>query len=319
MMKGTVTEMNLNTAAAAAAGMKKNRAGARSAELEILAASVIWGSIGIYVKFMQRAGAGSEWCSFLRVGFAACIMTAAVILIKGPSAMKISRRELFACAMLGIVCHGIYNIFYNISVMETGVSVSAVLLNIAPAVTAVVSVAVFGERISARRSLLLVLNIAGCTVAVTGGRLELAGVPLFGLLCGIGSGVCYAMTAVIGRIASGDADALVMSAWSYIFAAVFTGMWILGTDAPCAVNSQVIGWGFMYALIPTALGYVLYYKGVKKISEVSRVPVIASVECVAASLLGMVMFHEDIGAANWLGIAVVIGSVWLMNKKSERG
>lgn len=286
-----------------------------SGELQILSAGIIWGSIGIYVKFMQYAGAGSAWCSFLRVAFAGIIMLIAVLVRRGASAMRISRRELFICALLGLVCHGIYNIFYNISVMQTGVSMSAVLLNVAPVFTAVMSAVIFGERISRRKWLLLAVNIAGCSLPVTGGSADLSGLPVFGLICGICSGICYGMTAVIGRLASGKTDALVISAYSYIFAALFLFIWILFTGADCVVSAPVLGWGFMYALIPTALGYFLYYRGVSAVSEVSRVPVLASVECIAASLIGIALFHEKIGYMNWLGIALVIISIAFMNLK----
>lgn len=284
-------------------------------ELQILSAGIIWGSIGIYVKFMQYAGAGSAWCSFLRVAFAGIIMLVAVLVRRGASAMRISRRELFICALLGLVCHGIYNIFYNISVMQTGVSMSAVLLNVAPVFTAVMSAVMFNERISRRKWLLLVVNIAGCSLAVTGGSADLSGLPVFGLICGICSGICYGMTAVIGRLASGKTDALVVSAYSYIFAALFLLIWILFTGAECVVNAPVLGWGLLYALIPTAFGYFLYYRGVSAVSEVSRVPVLASVECIAASLIGIALFHEKIGLMNWLGIALVIISIAFMNSK----
>lgn len=300
-----------NIRSGASNGVLKNAA--QTGEARILFAGIIWGSVGIYVKGMQNAGAGSEWCSFLRVAFAAVIMLAAAAAVKGPSALRISRRELFACALLGLICHGIYNIFYSVSVMETGVSVSAVLLNVAPVFTVLLSAALFKERVSARKAALLALNIIGCCIAVTGGKLSLEGIPVFGLICGICSGVCYGMTPVIGRLASDKSDPLVVSAYSYAFAAAFTGMWIIFTGADCAFNARVLGWGFLYALIPTAIAYLLYYQGVQKISEVTRVPVIASIECVAASLLGMTLFSEKLGPANWAGIAVVIISVTLMN------
>ena len=123
------------------------------------------------------------------------------------------------------------------------------------------------------------------------------------------------MTAVIGRLASGKTDALVISAYSYIFAALFLFIWILFTGADCVVSAPVLGWGFIYALIPTALGYFIYYRGVSAVSEVSRVPVLASVECIAASLIGIALFHEKIGYMNWLGIALVIISIAFMNLK----
>lgn len=44
-------------------------------------------------------------------------------------------------------------------------------------------------------------------------------------------------------------------------------------------------------------------------------PVIASVETVVATLVGIVFFGETVGLANWLGIALVLCSILLLNTK----
>ena len=75
--------------------------------------------------------------------------------------------------------------------------------------------------------------------------------------------------------------------------------------------------GFLYGLIPTALTYLLYFTGLQKIRETGRVPVIASVETVVATLVGIVFFGETVGLANWLGIALVLCSILLLNSKKD--
>ena len=70
--------------------------------------------------------------------------------------------------------------------------------------------------------------------------------------------------------------------------------------------------GFLYALIPTAIGYLLYYQGVQRIRESSKVPVIASVETVTAALLGVLVLGEQLSLIHYLGIAVVLLSIVLM-------
>ena len=61
-------------------------------------------------------------------------------------------------------------------------------------------------------------------------------------------------------------------------------------------------WGFFYALITTAIGYIFYYEGLKHITESSKVPVIASVEVIVASLIGVVWYREHLGFISFLGI-----------------
>lgn len=97
----------------------------------------------------------------------------------------------------------------------------------------------FHEHITRRKWLALAVNILGCSLTATGGHLSSAVISAAWIGCGLASGFCYGMTAVIA--------------------------------------------------------YLLYYRGVQKIRDNSRVPVLPSVECVVA-----------------VGIALVLGSVLLM-------
>ena len=82
-------------------------------------------------------------------------------------------------------------------------------------------------------------------------------------------------------------------------------------------NTGILFWGFFYALIPTAIGYIFYYDGLKHITESSKVPVIASMEVMVASLIGIVWYREHLGFISFLGIVAVLLSIVLMNQKSE--
>lgn len=283
--------------------------------LQIFGAGVLWGSIGLFIRFMEEAGAGAGWISFLRVAFAGGIMLLLVLFRKGTVSLRVSGRELLLCAMLGLICHGIYNIFYSIAVVRAGVALSAVLLNIAPLFTALFSALLFKERISWGKALALCINVIGCSLAVTGGKLDPASISVLGLACGLGAGLCYAMTAIIGRFAGETTDTFVISTYSYLFAAAFLLLWIWLRGTRCLFTAPVMGWGILYALIPTALGYVLYYQGLQKMTEISKVPVIASVECVVAILWGVLLFRESMGMGNYLGVALIFCSLVLMNRK----
>ena len=48
----------------------------------------------------------------------------------------------------------------------------------------------------------------------------------------------------------------------------------------------------LLALIPTSLAYLLYYKGILKMKETSKVPIIASVEMIATAIISVAFFGE---------------------------
>lgn len=120
----------------------------------------------------------------------------------------------------------------------------------------------FHEHITRRKWLALAVNILGCSLTATGGHLSSAVISAAWIDCGLASGFCYGMTAVIA--------------------------------------------------------YLLYYRGVQKIRDSSRVPVLASVECVVAVGIGVLALHETLDAVKVLGIALVLGSVLLMNSGTQK-
>ena len=77
------------------------------------------------------------------------------------------------------------------------------------------------------------------------------------------------------------------------------------------------GYRPIYALIPTALAYVFYFKALSKIKQISKVPVIASVELIVATLIGTFVFGETIRAGNITGVVLVLLSILLFSRQDK--
>ena len=281
----------------------------------IFIAGSLWGCIGLFVKELEIAGATPAMTAFLRVFFAFIIMLIASCVKGGPRSLAVDKRTLLSCALLGLICHGVYNIFYSLAVTMAGVSVSAVLLNIAPVFTLFFSAILFREKITAIKLIAIVINIAGCILTATNGVFDIRALSIIGLLCGAGAGICYALTSVIGKLAADKTDPFVMSMYSYLFAAMVTALWMKPWQAGISLDGTILIWGMLYALIPTATAYVIYYRGLQSLTENSKAPIIASVETVVAAVIGIAIFREQLGMCGIIGIALVLFSIVIMNSR----
>lgn len=284
----------------------------------IFVTGCLWGSIGLFIRLMSDAGASAALISFLRMAFAFVILAIVTVARSGVSAFRVSGRTLLFSAALGLVCHGVYNVFYSWAVTLTGVTVSAVLLRIAPVFTAVISVLCFHEKITRHKYLALAINVVGCVLAATGGQFDGALLSLTGILCGLAAGLCYALSAIFGRLAGENSDPFVVSTYSYLFAAVFLGVFLKPWAQPIRVTPTILGLGFLYALIPTAIAYLLYYRGLQQIRESSKVPVLASMETVVAAVIGVLVLGEELSLVHYLGIAIVMVSIVMASAAEGR-
>ncbi|MDU4960089.1 MAG: DMT family transporter [Sporomusaceae bacterium] len=285
--------------------------------LQIFIAGVLWGCIGPFIQLMEQHGSTFAFTSFLRMAFSFIILAVITIAKFGFPSLRVSKKTLLFCVLLGLVCHGIYNLFYSIAVTLTGVTVSAVLMNTAPVFTTIFSYFWLREKITWIKSVAMLVNITGCTLAATGGKFDVMLLSLTGVLCGIGSGFCYGMTAIIGKLAGEKSNAFVISTYSYLFAAAFLAVFMNPWGNAVALNKNVLLLGFFLALIPTAIAYLFYYQGLQKITESSKAPVIASVEAVVAAVIGVAIFGEQVSMVNISGIVLVIGSIIMMNHRTR--
>lgn len=283
--------------------------------LFVFIGGAMWGLIGIFVKELNRVGSTSELTSFLRVFFAFLILLLITVLKEGWQCLRIDRKTLLICALLGIICNGICNIVYNLAVTMIGMAVSAVLMNTAPIFALIFSMLCFGETCTGRKLAAIVINIIGCVFAATNGKFDVATLSLAGILLGVASGFCYSMTAIIGKFAANRTSTLVMNTYSALFATLFLVFWMRPWSVEIMINSEIIAWSFGFALIPTVLSYIFYYAGLHRIAESSKVPVIASIEVVVAVVLGVIIYQEKLSIAGVMGIVLVLVSILIMNIK----
>ena len=286
----------------------------------ILTAGCLWGTNGLFVKLMQECGSSSAYTGFVRIVLSFLILVVITLVKEGPGAFKINRNTLISCAMLGLVCQALYNYVYSSAINSLGVSFACVMTYMSPAFAGVISYFLFREKFGPNKYLAMALNLIGCVLTVTGGSLKGVSFAASGLLFGLASAACYSLVGIFGRIASGEASPYVVAAYNFLFGSVFLGLfghpW---TTVQNPMEPGILLYGFIYALIPTGICYIIYFTGVSRIKESSKGPVAASVENIVAVVIGVLVFHEKVGMANAAGIALVLCSIAVMNLEFPAG
>ena len=280
----------------------------------IFLAGILWGTVGLFVRELNALGASASLISLMRMAFAFLAISIFALIKHGKRIILTDVKALFFCALLGLVSNGLFNILYTTSININGMGIASVLLYTAPVFTALASCIIFHEKLTSQKILALGLNVIGCVFTVTGGNFSLATITIMGVLAGIGSGFCYGMAAIFGRLAGNRTDALITSVYSYIFASIFLYIFLRPDITPAMSNMKILMWGFLYGLIPTGLAYLVYYMELSKIHDTSKVPVIASIEPIIAVIIGTQIYGEKIGLMNYAGIAVVLISIIIMVK-----
>ena len=284
----------------------------------IMLSGILWGTIGLFVKVLDAKGSTSEYTTFMRMFFAFLLLFVITLAKEGIASFRIGRNTLISCALLGFMSMSLNNLCYTNAVNRLGMSLAAAILYMAPIFTSIQSKLLFHERIGRNKLIALAFNVIGCVLAATGGRLSLEGVSAAGLLFGIGAAFAYSTQNIFGRLATDEASPFVVATYNFFFAAAFT----LVVARPFSTISdpfdpQLLIWGLLFGLIPTTIAYLLYFAGIQGLTETSKVPVFCSLELVVATVLGGVLFNENLPPASLAGTAMILISIMLMNRRAD--
>ena len=283
----------------------------------ILLAGCFWGSMGIFVRRLTDYGFSSIQIVAIRVTLAALVFCI-LLFIKDPSGFRISVKDIPLFLGLGFGSILFFTVCYFTAITMMPLSTAAILLYTSPIWIMLMSVLFFREKLTGRKLLALVLAFAGC-VLVSGVSGE--GMTLTGLLVGLGSGIGYGLYSILGTVALRRYSPYTVTTYTFVFAAL--GSWLICRPAEMlakfAAAPNLPGLVFfcvLTALVTAVIPFLAYTLGLQTV-EASRAGILATVEPLVATLIGVAVFSEPLTLLSGLGILLILAAVVLLNRKTE--
>lgn len=287
---------------------------------QIFIAGMFWGTTGLFMELLSSGGASNSFISIMRVGTAAIIMGPVVWhQCGGIQAFIVDKGTLFLCAAMGFTAHTLFNICYTEAVASVGIATAAVLLYSSLIFVCVLSRIIFGEPITPYKIAALTINIVGCTLTVTGGDLGTLSFLLYGTVMGTLAALGYSTVPIFGKITTGKTHPYVITFYNFLFGTIFLIPFLFNqplTQGP--VQIDLIALGFGAGLVSAVIPYMLFMSGLSKPIEASKVNVIASMEVVVASLIGVYLFSEFFNIWKLFGMLLVLISIFVMNMSPRK-
>ena len=283
----------------------------------ILLAGCFWGSMGIFVRRLTDYGFSSIQIVAIRVTLAALIFCM-LLLIKDPSGFRISVKDIPLFLGLGFGSILFFTVCYFTAITMMPLSTAAILLYTSPIWIMLMSVLFFREKLTGRKLLALALAFAGC-VLVSGVSGE--GMTLPGLLVGLGSGIGYGLYSILGTVALRRYSPYTVTTYTFAFAAL--GSWLICRPADMLAKFAaapdlpgLVFFCFLTALVTAVIPFLAYTLGLRTV-EASRAGILATVEPLVATLIGVAVFSEPLTLLSGLGILLILAAVVLLNGKTE--
>ena len=283
----------------------------------IIIAGCFWGSMGIFVRRLGTYGFSSIQIVSIRVTLAALIF-ALVLCIKDRKGFKISVKDIPLFLGLGFGSILFFTVCYFTAITMMPLSTAAILLYTSPVWIMLMSILFFHEKLDRRKVIALAFAFAGC-VLVSGITGE--GITPAGLLVGLGSGIGYGLYSILGTIALRKYSPYTVTTYTFLFAAA--GSWIICRPADMFYKfSNAIDSGFLTffccltALITAVIPFLAYTLGLKSV-EASKAGIIATIEPMVATLIGIFVFSEPLTIMSGAGIFLILTAVVVLNLKQK--
>ena len=258
---------------------------------------------------IARAGA-----SPLFVGAARLWIAAVLLMLAARTTVRVAApRDLRRCVLMG-ACMAGYQAAYFTAVTLSGITMTALIaICSAPLMIAALAPAALGERLTPRVRFALGLGVAGTAllVAAPQGMLELTARLVAGALLALAAGLAYAIYVVLAKATLARLAPLPLTALTFTAGAVLLTPAVLWTEAP--LRQLTLGWPWLLYLggVATAGAYAVYSLGLRRVPA-SVAGVVTLLEPLTATLLGVAVFGERLGATGVVGAVLLFSALGLV-------
>ncbi len=268
----------------------------------VLLAAVLFGTTGTAQALGPDASPLAVGASRIAVG---AVLLALAAWAFAPRSERPWSRGVLAAAAAGIAG---YQLSFFAAVADTGVAVGTVVaLGSAPAMAGALARAVDGTPLTGRWAACTALATAGVLLLVLSGAEAEVSAPEIGLA--LAAGAAYAVYTVASKrlLDDGHAPEAVM-AWGFGLAAValLPVLAVVGLGAVWSPGG--VAMAVYLGAIPTALAYVLFARGLRRITA-GETATLTLAEPLTASVLGAVVLAERPGALAVAGAALVLAGL----------
>ncbi|MGH6689280.1 MAG: DMT family transporter [Gammaproteobacteria bacterium] len=277
----------------------------------IALAAVSWGTTGS-VTTVLVAGAGVDpWIiGAARMWVAAALLLVATRVVGAP--LPLGRDRLGIVFALG-ACMAAFQATYFTAVTMTGIAITAlVAICSAPVMIAALAVLVLGERVSTRVIVAITLGVVGTVLLIANPHAVAPAAPrlALGTLLALGAALSYAVYVIAAKRALVRTEPLPLAAVTFTVAAILSTFPVAWSDAPVAQLARGWPWLVYMGAVATAAAYALYTIGLRHVPAVVA-GIVSLFEPLTATLLGVLLFGERLGATGVTGAVLLFAAVAL--------
>jgi drug/metabolite transporter, DME family len=280
----------------------------------VTGAAILWGTIGVATKGIYAIDSTSSlFINLARMLIATPILLIGCWHVVGRSMFDIRRRDLLIMIISGASL-AVSQAAYFTAIRYIGVTIATLLtLSVTPLMVSFLSVAITRERPTRRVGIAMILALIGGVLLVGVNEPQAAFVDLpSGALFSMISAGSYAITIFCARFLADGYHPLQVTGVS--FAAGTAVLMVINVTNGIVLAHTAQGWMLLVylGLVPTALAYWLFQRGLLSVSATSA-SIVSMLEPLVAAVLAWGLFGETLPSTGFAGALLLLLSIMLLS------
>ena len=272
--------------------------------LMILISMMIWGSIGIFRRFIPLPSALIAFCR----GLIGSLFLVLFMMIRKKRFSSVGRKEFLLLVLSGGLM-GINWILLFEAYNYTTVATATLCYYMAPTIVVLLSPLLFQERITLRKGICAVLAVIG--MIFVSGVIE-SGMPavseLKGILFGLGAAVLYACVVILNKKMLGI-DAFVKTIIQLAASSIVLLPYLLVTKQtfPPDVTAMTMFMLLIVGLVHTGIAYAMYFGSMDGV-RAQTAAILSYMDPITALILSALILGESLTLSGIIGAILIIGA-----------
>lgn len=274
---------------------------------QVITASILYGLIGIFIKLITDMPIGS--IIFFRLLFSLAAITLYLAVSGRFFELKLKENKSYLL-MLGLFeAAAVLANFY--SIRYTTVSIAVLLLYTTPIYVTLLSPLVLKENMTQHNIIALVLSVTGMVLVVQPQTLQ-NGINIIGVALGLASSLLFALMILTSRKIKDIYTGTAQATWSMIVSLIVFSPFAFAVNMNVLKNHMQLL--ILFGLIPTAIGGILYFSGLRLIKAQSA-SIISLLEPVSAVVFAFIILSEPIEYTTALGGGLIFLGAFITSRE----
>jgi drug/metabolite transporter (DMT)-like permease len=282
----------------------------------IIAASILWGTLGIFAKLSFEYGILPETLIALRlaIGFATL---AVVLMLFNRDSLKIQKADVLHLLIFGTFAIALQRVSYFYAVDLTTATVAAILFYTYPVFVTIAASFLLKEKIKLEELVAIVLTFFGVALVVKVYDVSLFNVNMMGIVFGLLSSILFTLYFMMAKKLRSR-----YASWTLTFygdgIGALTLAPIISLSLPEIMEFPIQLWWLIFTIawIPSLLAYLLYSYALRYV-KASKGSILSVIEPLSAAVFSTIFIRESLEKPQMMGIALALIGVVLLFRRGK--